>query len=292
MPGLKEVRARIASVNSTKQITSAMKMVSAAKLRKAQGSIVKLRPYASKLNELLTRMGDNTGDIPEAVYFTRRPVQKVLIVVISSNRGLCGAFNANAIKSVLQLLHDKYATQHKQGNVHLYCPGKKAAEFFQRRNYNIIAQPHEIFDQPGWDNITAHAEKLMQMFADGEYDTIELVYHVFRNAASQLITSETFLPVSVKQDVKGDTQADYIFEPGREEILSDLIPRSLKTQFYKAVLDSWASEHGARMTAMHKATDNAEELLRNLKLTYNKARQAAITREIIEIVSGASALEG
>ncbi|MEI6764990.1 MAG: ATP synthase F1 subunit gamma [Bacteroidota bacterium] len=291
MPGLKEVRIRIASVSSTKQITSAMKMVSASKLRKAQTAIVKLRPYANKLRELLQNLGSSIESADEGAYFKARKVQNVLVITVSSNRGLCGAFNANVIKAAVHHIEENYATQFANGNVSLLCIGKKTSEFFSKRNYIIAGSHHELFDALTYDNTTVVAERLMKEFVTGKWDRIDIVYNQFKNAAMQNLTVEQFLPVP-PITAGSSMQADYTFEPGRAEIVGDLVPKSLKVQFYKAVLDSYASEHGARMTTMHKATDNAEELLKNLRITYNKARQATITNEIIEIVGGANALKG
>jgi F-type H+-transporting ATPase subunit gamma len=278
-------------VSSTKQITSAMKMVSASKLRKAQTAIVKLRPYANKLRELLQNLGSSIESADEGAYFKARKVQNVLVVTVSSNRGLCGAFNANVIKAAVHHIEENCATQYANGNVSLLCIGKKTSEFFSKRNYIIAGTHHELFDALTYDNTTVVAEKLMKEFITGKWDRIDIVYNQFKNAAMQNLTVEQFLPVP-PITAGSSMQADYTFEPGRAEIVGDLVPKSLKVQFYKAVLDSYASEHGARMTTMHKATDNATELLKNLRITYNKARQATITNEIIEIVGGANALKG
>lgn len=285
MANLKEIRNRITSIGSTMQITSAMKMVSAAKLKKAQDAITAMRPYADKLTELLQNLsatldGDVGGD-----YTDNRKVEKVLLVVISSNRGLCGAFNSNIVKETTNIIQNKYSDK----EVALLTIGKKANDIL-RKNYTVIENNNAIFDQLTFDNVAEISEKLMQLFTSGEYDKIELVYNKFKNAATQILTNEVFLPIS--QDDKGNENAvkDYIFEPSKVEIIEALIPKSLKTQLYKALRDSFAAEHGARMTAMHKATDNAGELRDELLLKYNKARQAAITNEILEIVGGAEAL--
>ncbi len=295
MPSLKEVRIRIASVKSTQQITSAMKMVAASKLRRAQNAILKMRPYAAKLKEILQNLSasiESSGDNP---YTQQRKPVKVLIIVLTSNRGLCGAFNSNIIKAALQCIAEKYQQSFDSGNLSVMTIGRKGSEFFAKRNFNLVSTHDSLYDALTWDNASAIAEGLMKSFADGQYDRIEVVYNQFRNAALQKITVEQFLPI---EPPKADTsapqqnQVDYIFEPSKEEIVNELIPKSLKIQFYKALLDSYASEHGARMTAMHQATDNARDLLRDLNLAYNKARQASITKEILEIVSGAEALKG
>jgi F-type H+-transporting ATPase subunit gamma len=284
MAGLKEVRERITSVSSTKQITSAMKMVSAAKLRRAQDAITRMRPYANKLREILENVS-STVDVSEGgVYAVEREVRTVLLVAVSSNRGLCGGFNANISKAVLRATEE-----HKGKEIKVIAIGKKSGEFLKRRGFDVIEFNNSVFDDLNFEAIAPIAERIMQGFANGTYDRVEVFYNEFVNAASQLVNREQFLPVRPPQSSASSTE--YIFEPGKAEILQDLIPRSLKTQLYKATLDSLASEHGARMTAMHKATDNATELLKQLKLTYNKARQASITNEILEIVGGAAALE-
>ncbi|NVN94767.1 MAG: ATP synthase F1 subunit gamma [Bacteroidetes bacterium] len=293
MPNLKEVRTRITSVNSTRQITSAMKMVSASKLRRAQNAIIKLRPYSAKLTEILQNLSSNIENTNAAAYYEKRKVEKVLIIAVSSNRGMCGAFNTNIIKAVNLLIQDKYKIQNNKGDVEILCIGKKAGDFFTRRNFKIIERLDHIFDKLSFDNIVPVAEQLMNDFKNKKYDKIEIVYNRFKNAATQQLVVEQFLPVlspsilSIKS-----TTADYIFEPDKKQILDELVPKTLKIQLYKVVLDSWASEQGARMTAMHKATDNATEMLKQLRLSYNKARQAAITNEILEIVGGAEALKG
>jgi len=293
MPNLKEVRTRIASVNSTKQITNAMKMVSASKLRRAQNAIIKLRPYSAKLTEILQNLSDSIENTDAAAFFEDRKIENVLIIAVSSNRGMCGAFNANVIKTINHLINDKYETQNHKGNVSILCIGKKAGDFFVRRSYNITERLDHIFDKLSFDKILPLAEQLMIDFKNKKYDRIEIVYNRFKNAATQQLMVEQFLPILPPIDiVKNTSTADYIFEPNKEEILNELVPKTLKIQLYKVVLDSWASEQGARMTAMHKATDNASEILKQLRLSYNKARQAAITNEILEIVGGAEALKG
>jgi F-type H+-transporting ATPase subunit gamma len=295
MANLKEVRTRITSVISTSQITSAMKMVSASKLRRAQDAIIKMRPYAAKLKEIMQNLSTSLEDTGESVYTKARPVQKVLLIVIASNRGLCGAFNSNVFKAAMVLINEKYAAQHKAGNLQIMCFGKRTSEFFTRRNFKIVSSNAAIFESLKFENVAPIAEKIMKEFATGEYDVVEMVYNQFKNAAVQILSSEQFLPVIPAEALKSGiakSAVDYIFEPSKEEIISELIPKSLKIQLYKALLDSHAAEHGARMTAMHKATENAKEMLKDLRLSYNKARQAAITKEILEIVSGAEALKG
>jgi F-type H+-transporting ATPase subunit gamma len=293
---LKEVRIRIASVKSTQQITSAMKMVAASKLRKAQSAIIKLRPYAAKLQEFLQNLSVSldAGDT-SSVYSVQRQPEKVLLVVISSNRGLCGAFNANVMKMANNLMAEKYAVQHQKGNVSLMTIGKKVTEYYKKRNYNVIESHDEVFNHLTFENVSVIAGNVMNLFSTKSYDRIEIIYNQFKNAATQKLVAEQFLPVlpPAKDDTsKKNAKVDYIFEPSKDEIVIDLIPKSLKVQFYKSLLDSYASEHGARMTAMHQATDNARELLKDLNLAYNKARQASITGEILEIVGGAEALKG
>jgi len=286
MANLKEIRNRIGSVQSTMQITSAMKMVSAAKLKKAQDAITAMRPYSEKLTELIQNLSASLEGDFATKYTEQREIKKVLIVAIASNRGLCGAFNTNIIKQVKNLTENTYEGK----TVGVFAIGKKANDVLLKTN-DVIANRSEIFEDLTFDNIAKIAEALTRLFVDGEYDRIEIVYNQFKNAATQIIQTEQFLPL---EPIKSATEvaSDYIFEPSKEEIVLTLIPKSLKTQLYKAVRDSFASEHGARMTAMHKATDNATELRNQLKLTYNKARQAAITGEILEIVGGAEALNG
>ncbi|MGB0896033.1 MAG: ATP synthase F1 subunit gamma [Flavobacteriaceae bacterium] len=284
MANLKEIRNRISSISSTMQITSAMKMVSAAKLKKAQDAITAMRPYADKLTELLQGLSATLDADSGSVYSVEKEVNKVLLVSITSNRGLCGAFNSNIIKQTNHLIDTVY--EGKQ--VDVLAIGKKANDAFEKK-VTVIANKSEIFDDLTFDNVSEIAELLMEKFVDGSYDKIELVYNKFKNAATQIIMTEQFLPI-VSQETEEEVNLDYVFEPSKEEIVETLIPKSLKTQLYKGVRDSFAAEHGARMTAMHKATDNATELRDALKLTYNKARQAAITNEILEIVGGAEAL--
>jgi F-type H+-transporting ATPase subunit gamma len=296
MPNLKEVRIRIASVKSTQQITSAMKMVAASKLRRAQSAILRLRPYAAKLQEFLRNLSSSldSGDAG-SVYSVQRSPEKVLLVLISSNRGLCGAFNANVMKMANSVIIDKYSKQQKNGGLSLITIGKKVSEYYKRRNFNILESHDSLFDHLTFENAVPVAENLMKLFQEKQFDRIEIIYNQFKNAATQKIECEQFLPVKPVESLPGKkntSKVEYIFEPSKEEIIRDLIPKSLKIQFYKAILDSFAAEHGARMTAMHQATDNARELLRDLSLAYNKARQAAITGEILEIVGGAEALKG
>ncbi|WP_298901066.1 ATP synthase F1 subunit gamma [uncultured Psychroserpens sp.] len=284
MANLKEIRNRISSVSSTMQITSAMKMVSAAKLKKAQDAITAMRPYSDKLTELLQSLSATLDGDSGSKFATQREVKKVLIVAITSNRGLAGAFNSNIIKEVTNLTNDTYANQ----EVSYLAIGKKANDAFKKTD-RVIANKSEVFDELTFDNVAEIAEMLMDKFVEGDFDKIEIVYNKFKNAATQIVMTEQFLPI-VPMEGETNTNTDYIFEPSKVEIVEQLIPKSLKTQLYKSVRDSFASEHGARMTAMHKATDNATELRDQLKLTYNKARQAAITNEILEIVGGAEAL--
>ncbi|MFK7781171.1 ATP synthase F1 subunit gamma [Psychroserpens sp.] len=284
MANLKEIRNRISSVSSTMQITSAMKMVSAAKLKKAQDAITAMRPYADKLTELLQSLSATLDADSGSKYSDQREVNKVLLVAITSNRGLAGAFNSNIIKEVTKLASEKYANQ----EVSYLAIGKKGNDAFKKTN-KVIANKSEVYDDLTFDNVAEIAEMLMEKFVEGEFDKIEIIYNKFKNAATQIVMTEQFLPI-VPFESDSDVNLDYIFEPSKAEIVEQLIPKSLKTQLYKGIRDSFASEHGARMTAMHKATDNATELRDQLKLTYNKARQAAITNEILEIVGGAEAL--
>ena len=284
MANLKEIRNRISSVSSTMQITSAMKMVSAAKLKKAQDAITAMRPYSNKLTELLQSLSATLDADSGSKYAVQREVNNVLIVAITSNRGLCGAFNSNVIKQTNTLIEDVYADK----NVSVLAIGKKANDAFSKQD-RVVANKSEVFDDLTFDNVAEIAEMLMDKFVSGNFDKIEIVYNSFKNAATQIIITEQFLPIVPVED-DANVNLDYIFEPSKQEIVETLIPKSLKTQLFKGIRDSFASEHGARMTAMHKATDNATELRDQLKLTYNKARQAAITNEILEIVGGAEAL--
>ena len=283
MANLKEIRNRIASVSSTMQITSAMKMVSAAKLKKAQDAITAMRPYSDKLTELIQNLsGAIDGDTPNP-YTQERPVEKVLLIAITSNRGLCGGFNSNIIKAVNQ-----YIAERPQQSIELITLGKKGDDILSK-SHTVKTNDNGIFDDLTFANASSIASDAMERFANKEYDKVEVIYNRFKNAATQVVTTETLLPIVASQEENNET-TDYIFEPTQEEIVNELLPKSIKMQLFKALRDSFASEHGARMTAMHKATDNATELRDQLKLTYNKARQAAITNEILEIVGGAEAL--
>jgi F-type H+-transporting ATPase subunit gamma len=294
MANLKAIRIRITSFKSTRQITSAMKMVSAAKLRKAQDKIVRLRPYANKLHNLLVDLSQSLSDSEvENIYGRISPPEKVLIVVITSNRGLCGAFNTNVINEARKIISEKYPDQLKKGNLKLLTIGKKGFDYFKKQKISMLPEQNSLYNDLTFDNVTIVAEQIMKSFTVSEFDRVELIYNQFKNAAVQNLTNEVFLPVETAPPGKGmSTPVDYIYEPGKEDIIRDLIPKSLKIQFYKAVLDSFVAEHGARMTAMHKATDNATALIRDMTLQYNKARQAAITNQILEVVSGAEALRG
>jgi F-type H+-transporting ATPase subunit gamma len=285
MANLKEIRNRITSVSSTMQITSAMKMVSAAKLKKAQDAITAMRPYAEKLTEILQSLSASMDGEVGGDYTSQREVNKVLVVAITSNRGLCGAFNTNVIKQV-KVVADSYVGK----QVDVFAIGKKGNDVL-RKTCTIVDNKSEVFDHLSFDNVAAISDLLAAKFIAGDYDKIEIVYNQFKNAATQIVQTEQFLPLAPVVGAAANA-SDYIFEPSKEEIVMTLIPKSLKTQLYKSIRDSFASEHGARMTAMHKATDNATELRNQLKLTYNKARQAAITNEILEIVGGAEALKG
>ena len=284
MANLKEIRNRINSVSSTMQITSAMKMVSAAKLKKAQDAITAMRPYAEKLTELIQNISSTLEGDAAGVYAEQREVNKVLLVVITSNRGLCGAFNANVVKTTRTLIDTTYAGK----QVDVLTIGKKGYDLVGKTE-TVFANRSDLFDALTFVNVEAVAQQIMDAFIEGSYDKVELVYNQFKNAATQIVQTEQFLPLK-PIEAESNVTVDYIYEPSKEEIILNLIPTSLKTQLYKAVLDSNAAEHGARMTAMHKATDNAKDLRDQLKLTYNKARQAAITNEILEIVGGAEAL--
>ncbi len=292
MANLKEVRNRITSVISTQQITKAMKMVSAAKLRRAQDAITLMRPYAGKLREIMenisgTMDGGVGGELSKV-----RPINKVLIIAVNSNRGLCGAFNAGIIRAVNKLLRDNYAAQAKEGNVKVLCIGKKASDFFSKTPSIYGGNRNSLYNNLDFETVATVADEVMVEFKKGDYDRVDLVYNQFKNAAVQYVTIEQMLPISAAEKTEVKVQNDYIFEPDKEALVLELMPKSIRVQLYKAVLDSNASEHGARMTAMSKATDNAGELLRDLRLSYNKARQAAITNEILEIVAGAEALNG
>ena len=287
MANLKEIRLRITSVGSTMQITSAMKMVSAAKLKRAQDAIIQMRPYANKLTELLKNLSASLDSSDGGVYTQEREIKNVLLVTVTSNRGLCGGFNAYIMKKAKSLINEEYAN----ANVSILSIGKKSSEHFTKNGFNVASTHDALFGDLTFDNVAEVAEGIMEQFVEGDYDKVVLVYNQFKNAATQIIMTENFLPVQATEN-ESEAVVDYIFEPTKQEIVEQLIPKSLKTQLFKAVLDSHAAEHGARMTAMHKATDNASELKKDLTLTYNKARQAAITNEILEIVGGAEALSG
>jgi len=293
MANLKEVRTRIASVSSTQQITSAMKMVSAAKFRRAQNAIVGMRPYADQLQEIIADI--DTGDGLVTPYHDQRPMQNALVVVVTSNKGLCGAFNSNVLKQAQQRLDHYRAALPEGGQLHVMSIGKKSSELLIRQKDLILTTHDDLLDSPSFDAIASLADTVMQRFTDKQIDRVEVIYNQFKNSLTQILSTEQFLPVA--GDAKADTAAgtmanDYIYEPSKEEILREMVPLTLRSTFYRIILDSLASEHGARMTAMQKATDNATELLKDLTLSYNKARQAAITNEIIEIVSGSEALKG
>lgn len=288
MGSLKEVRTRITSVNSTQQITKAMKLVSATKLRKAQNAITQMRPYANKLNGILSNLSDSIDSESLKVYYEYREIKNVLVVVISSDRGLCGSFNSNVIKMAVKVAEEKYAGK----NVTILPVGKKGAEFFAKQGkYTVINDYRDTFLTLSAETGFKLGEYLLQQYTLRKFDVIDIVYNQFKNAATQLLTDEVFLPVVPSKD-KQQNNADYIFEPSKAEILEELLPRILKTQVYRSLLDSAASEHGARMVAMDKATENAGDLIKALKVEYNRARQAAITKEISEIVGGAAALSG
>jgi F-type H+-transporting ATPase subunit gamma len=289
---LKEVRNRIKSVQSTQQITKAMKMVSAAKLRRAQDAITQMRPYARKLQEMLSNIVSDSDGAAGGSLSVQRPIEKVLFIVITSDRGLAGAYNSNVVKLTRQTITEQYSAQFAKGNVHVWNIGKKGYEFFVKGNYHADAAYKDIFLNLTFENVQACAQAAVKAFQNKEFDVVELVYSEFKNAGTQKFVVEQFLPVLKTEKVTGEKQQDFIFEPNKDVLIEELMPKILNTQLYKAVLDANASEHGARMTAMDKATDNANELLKALKISYNRARQAAITTELTEIVSGAAALQG
>jgi len=293
MANLKEVRTRIASVNNTRQLTTAMKLVSASKLRKAQNNIQKLRPYAGKLKEIMNRISASMDELPEGGVFDVRKPERILCVVYSSNKGLCGAFNSGLGKYMKAQLETHFPEQHSAGKIDFISIGSKIPVFLKKYGFNFSKEYNFLIDKPEYDELEKLAAELIQSYVDKKYDAIFLYYNEFKNAASQKAVHETFLPFEMDhKNTETNAGSDYLMEPEEEEMFKTLVPKTLKIQMFKALLDSIASEHGARMTAMHKATDNATELLRDLKLSYNKARQAAITNEIIEIVSGAEALKG
>ena len=289
---LKEVRNRIKSVQSTQQITKAMKMVSAAKLRHAQDALIQMRPYARKMQELLSNIVSNAEGSTDLKLADERPIENVLLIVITSDRGLCGAFNSNLIKLAKQTIEDKYDAAFKKGNVTIWNIGKKGFESLSKAGYKTNADFKDIFLHLTFENVQAAAKAGMKAFEDKEFDAIELIYSEFKNAGTQQFIAEQFLPVLKVQALAGSKKSDFIFEPEKDLLLAELMPKILNTQLFKAILDSSASEHGARMTAMDKASENANEILKNLKVSYNRARQAAITTELTEIVSGAAALKG
>ncbi|TKG90120.1 ATP synthase F1 subunit gamma [Puteibacter caeruleilacunae] len=293
MANLKEIRTRIASVTTTRQVTSAMKMVSAAKLKKAQDLILQIRPYADKLQEILSSISSALRNQEESIFTAPKEPNKVLIVVLSSNRGLCGAFNSNIVKKTIDHIEENYFLQYKRDDLHFLAIGKQGEKHLRSLNLRVIGEENALLDNISFENTTILTERLMDYFKAGKYDRIDIVYNQFKNAAVQILTAKQFLPIKPDEKRSNDIiLLDYIFEPSKETIIEELIPKSLKTQFYEVLLDSNAAEHGARMTAMHQATDNATSLIDDLKLTYNKARQAAITEEILEITSGAEALKG
>jgi F-type H+-transporting ATPase subunit gamma len=294
MANLKEIRIRLNSVRSTRQITSAMKMVSAAKLRKAQDAIIQMRPFSKKLQEIYKTASRTFSEPSDNVFLQTNLSDRVLLVVISSNRGLCGAFNSNVVKKTMNVIAEKYESARRLNKLDIFCVGKKGQDILRSKLFSIIDTNHTVFDKLIFENSCLIADKLIADFLTKKYSTIELVYNQFRNAAVQDVVIERFLPVTIDKPVnEQDIESlNYIYEPSAELLLQKLIPLALRISFHKALLDSWASEHGARMTAMHKATDNATDFIRDLELTYNKARQASITKELTEIVSGANALKG
>ena len=290
MGNLKEIRTRIVSVKSTKQITSAMKMVSAAKLKKALDAVINLRPYAGKLHQILFDINQSIEQDEDNIYSRKGIPGKILIVSITSNKGLCGAFNANVIKQVLTVINEDFIGEYKEGNVSILSIGKKGTEFFKSKGYKLFGFNNDLLDDFSFNNVNPIIEDIMLRYVQKEFDKVIIVYNRFKNAAVQILSADVLLPIELPKDIETDEKFDYIFEPTKEYIVKELIPKSLKIQFYEAILESLAAEHGARMTAMHKATDNATGLIRELQLTYNKARQATITNEILEIVGGAEAL--
>jgi F-type H+-transporting ATPase subunit gamma len=289
---LKEVRNRIKSVQSTQQITKAMKMVSAAKLRRAQDAIIQMRPYAQKLQEMLSNIVSNVEGGTSIKLAEERTIEKVLLIVITSDRGLCGAYNSNVVKAARATVEEKYTTQYKKGNLTIWNIGKKGWESMSKLGYTTDATHKDIYLNLTFENVQAAAQAAVKAFENKEFDVVEVVYSQFKNAATQAFVSEPFLPIPKILPKAGAKKSDFIFEPNKEELIAELMPKILNTQLYKAVLDGNASEQGARMTAMDKASENANELLKSLKISYNRARQAAITTELTEIVSGAAALQG
>jgi F-type H+-transporting ATPase subunit gamma len=294
MPSLKEVRTRINSVKSTQQITKAMKMVSAAKLRKAQDAITQMRPYAENLQQIIANLSANMDSDINSPYTEQREPNKVLLVAITSDRGLCGAFNANIVKACVATIQEKYAQQHQAGNVQILTIGNKGAESLSRKGYKVIGDFTTTLQGLSFDKVRTAGEYILNKFTEGAFDRVEIIYNEFKNVLTQIVRVNQFLPVlpTSKTEAKKDTKTEYVFEPSKAEIILELIPKSLKTQLYKNILDSNASEQGARMTSMDNATNNADALVKELQLVYNKTRQAAITKEILEIVGGAEALKG
>ncbi|HCC71339.1 MAG TPA: ATP synthase F1 subunit gamma [Bacteroidales bacterium] len=293
MSSLKEIRKRISSVRSTRQITSAMKMVAAARLRKAQDRIVKLRPYASKLQELLVDINMRIEQSEDEQMYSRvSDDERVLLIVVTSNRGLCGSFNMNVIKEAKRITEEKYMDQYHSNKLWIMTIGKKAWEIFRKTDYQIYEDQSKLFDDLNFENASSIADKIMDAFLNKEFERVEFVYNKFRNAAVQDLTVETFLPIETEETEDSVRTGEYIYEPSKEDIINELIPKTLKIQFYRTLLDSYVAEHGARMTAMHIATDNATELIRDLNLEYNKARQASITNQILEVANGSEALGG
>ncbi|MDR2011139.1 MAG: ATP synthase F1 subunit gamma [Bacteroidales bacterium] len=290
MASLKELKGRIVSITSTRQITSAMKMVAAAKLKKAQDGVIQIRPYANKLKEILTEVSSGLNKEHSSIYSRKKEVKNVLIVLLASNRGLCGAFNGSICKRAMQYVQETYPSQLSAGNVKFFTIGKKATEYIEKCKFNIVGIGDEIYDDLTFSGATMLAELFMKEFVNGEFDKIDIIYNSFRNAAVYSQTVEQFLPMAL-EITECSTSSEFILEPSVESIVDEMIPKSLKIQFFKILLDSFAAEQGARMTAMHQATDNASELIKELTLMYNKARQASITNELIEITSGAEALK-
>lgn len=290
MANLKDIRTRIKSVKSTKQITNAMKMVAASNLRKAQNAIIQLRPYANKLNEILSRLSEVKGAGSVNIYTEKRKEENVLLIAVSSNRGLCGPFNSNVAKKVMELSEGQYSEQYNKGKLTIYTMGAKSGQILNSKGYWIAKNFDKVYDNLTYENISGITAGLMSEFANKNFDKIEIIYNRFKNAVVQILTQEQFLPVKHNDDTRDNN--DYIFEPTQQYIFETLIPDSLKTQLFTALTDSYAAEQGARMTAMHQATDNATEMIRSLTITYNKARQAEITKEINEITGGAEALKG
>ena len=292
MGNLKEIRTRITSIESTQKITSSMKLVSAAKLRRAQTAIQNLRPYSQKLNEILNNLASSNTGTEQLPLFEQRKPEKVVVVVITSNKGLCGAFNSNIIKATNHLIEEKYAEQNRAGNLQLICIGKKGNDQLGK-HYPVAFSNEKLLDNPDFAELSAISDDLVMKFIHHEVDKVDIVYNQFLNAATQRVTVEEYLPVApIEIDGEQNVTSDYIIEPSADQLLQELIPKILRTQLYKTLSDSIASEHGARMTSMTKATDNATEILRELRLKYNNARQSSITNELIEIVSGANALNG